>query len=572
MPPLQPARCRRSNAGVSRLPSFRSIVVVCLFHLAAFTAFAGSQVTAKTAALSTVSPVATQVGLNVLKAGGNAIDAAVAVAFALAVVYPEAGNLGGGGFLVYYDAQSKGVWTLDFLEVAPLAATRDMYVKDPSGIRYGPLSCAVPGTVAGLDAMRKRFGSRPWAELLAPAIALARDGVTISPEVSSDLVAADGERKIASMAPIFFPKGQPLPPGTKLVQPDLAATLERLAVKGAADFYEGETASKLVAASKLVNGKLGFRDLREYKPQWRAPVRIRWRGYDLYTMAPPSAGGIVIGETLNILSAYDLRPNELNSPRAIHLIAEATRRAMLDRNKYLGDPDTSRIPYRDLLSEERAKAWRASIDPKRATASASLSEPGSVREGMHTTHFTIADAHGNVVSMTVSLNDNFGSGWLVPGLGFFMNDEMEEFTTLPGKPNHWLLTQGNQNEIQPGKRMVTSMSPTIVLKDGKPLLALGTRGGPTIPTTILEVFLNVVAFRKSLFDAIDAPRIHQQTTPEEIFYEQGRFPRPLLDTLNAMGHGVLALDSIGDVHAILFERGKMTAVADPRHGGAAGGY
>ncbi len=544
-----------------------------LVHLGlSLSALAGSQVTARTAALSTASPAATQVGLNVLKAGGNAIDAAVAVAFALAVTYPEAGNLGGGGFLVYYDAQTKGVWTLDFLEVAPRAATKDMYTQNPSGIRYGPLSCAVPGTVAGLDAMHKRFGSRPWAELLGPAIALARDGVTISPEVSSDLVAADGERKIASMAPLFYPKGQAVVPGTKLVQADLAATLMRLALKGASDFYEGETAAKLVAASKLVNGKLGFRDLRDYKPEWRAPVRIRWRGYDLYTMAPPSAGGIVIGEALNILSAYDLRPGEVNSARTVHLIAEATRRAMLDRNKYLGDPDTARIPYRDLLSEERARAWRASIDPKRATSSASLTEPASVREGMHTTHFTIADAHGNVVSMTVSLNDNFGSGWVVPGLGFFMNDEMEEFTTIPGKPNHWLLTQGNQNEIQPGKRMVTSMSPTIVLKDGKPQLALGTRGGPTIPTTILQVFLNVAAFHKTLFDAVDAPRIHQQTTPEEIFYEQGRLPRSMLDTLNGMGHGVLALDSIGDVHAILFERGKMTAVADPRHGGAAGGY
>jgi gamma-glutamyltranspeptidase/glutathione hydrolase len=564
------AKCKRRRA----LPPFCILrFAFCILHSAlCISAFAGSQVTAKTAALSSASPAATQVGLNVLKHEGNAIDAAVAVAFALAVAYPQAGNLGGGGFLVYYDAQSKGVWTLDFLEVAPLAATKEMYKDNPSGTRYGPLSAAVPGTVAGLETMHRKFGSRPWKELVDPAIALARGGVKVTPELASDLREANKERKIAPMAPLFFPDGKPLAAGAMLVQPDLAATLERIALKGATDFYEGDTGSRLIDATKFVNGKIGFRDLRDYKPQWRAPVRIGWRGYDLYTMAPPSAGGMVIGEVLNILNGFDLRAAGFNTARMIHLVAEASRRAMIDRNKYLGDPETVRIPYRELLSEERAKGWRATIDPKRATTTNALVEPAPIREGMHTTHFTIADGKGNVAVMTISLNDNFGSGWVVPGLGFFMNDEMEEFTTAPGKPNHWLLTQGNLNAIAPGRRMVTSMSPTIVLKDGKPLLALGTRGGPTIPSTILEVVLAVTVFRKPLFEAVDAPRFHQQGAPEEIFFEQGRLPRSVLDALNAMGHGVLALDSIGDVHAILFERGRMTAVADPRHGGAAGGY
>jgi gamma-glutamyltranspeptidase/glutathione hydrolase len=516
--------------------------------------------------------VATQVGLNILKLGGNAMDAAVAVAFALEVTYPEAGNLGGGGFLVYYDAQSKGVWTLDFLEEAPLAATKDMYVKNPSATRYGPLSAAVPGTVAGLEAMYRRFGSRPWKELLEPAIGLARGGITVSPDLAADLASAQAERKIASMAPLFYPQGKALTAGAKLVQLDLAATLERISLKGANDVYEGETATRLVEGMKGVNGILGYRDLRDYRIKWRAPLRIRWRGYDLYTMAPPSAGGIVMGEALNILDGYDLRGSGFNSAKTIHLIAEALRRAMADRNKYLGDPETVRIPYNDLLSAERAKAWRATIDLKKASNGSSLVEPGAPAEGMHTTHFTIADSHGNVVAFTTSLNDNFGSGWIVPGCGFFMNDDMDEFTTQRGKPNHWMLIQGNENAIQPGKRMVSSMSPTIVLKDGKPLLALGTRGGPTIPSTILGIFLDVTVFHKSLFEAVEAPRIHQQTTPEELFYEGGHLPRSVLDALNAMGHGVLALDSIGDVHAIMFERGKMTAVADPRHGGAAGGY
>jgi gamma-glutamyltranspeptidase/glutathione hydrolase len=549
----------------------RALAVTLALSLAA-NGFAGSQVNARTAALATASPYATQIGLNILKQGGNAADAAVAVAFALAVAYPQAGNLGGGGFLVYYDAQTRGVWTLDFLEVAPLAATKQMYVDNGPATRYGPLSAAVPGSVAGLEAMHRKFGTQAWKTLLAPAIGLARGGFQVSAELSNDLAASQRERNIASMAPLFYPSGKALAVGTTLVQSDLADTLGRLAEKGAADFYEGETASKLIEALKIVNGKIGYRDLREYKPLWRAPMRVSWRGYELYTMAPPSSGGIVMGEVLNILNGYDLRAAGYNTPRSIHLIAEASRRAMIDRNRYLGDPESVTIPYRELLSEARAKAWRATIDPKKASVSGALVEPNAAREGMHTTHFTIADARGNVAAVTTTLNDNFGSGWIVPGCGFFLNDEMDEFTTAPGRPNRWVLSQQSVNEIQPGKRMVTSMSPTIVLKDGKPFLALGTRGGPTIPSTILQIFLAVTVHRKSLFDAIEAPRFHQQSGPEEIFYEQGRMPKSVIDALNAMGHGALALDSIGDVHAIAFERGRMTAVADPRHGGAAGGY
>jgi len=432
LPSQSPRPRRRSSAQGSSLLSS----VLCIgFLLFACSAYAGSQVSAKNAALATASPYATQIGINVLKQGGNAIDAAVAVAFALAVAYPQAGNLGGGGFLIYYDAQTKGVWTLDFLEVAPLAATKEMYTKNAAATRYGPLSAAVPGNVAGLDAMHKRFGVRPWKQLLDPAIALARGGIKISPELAADLVAAQKERNIASMAPLFYPEGKPLPAGAVLTQAELADTLVRISEKGASDFYEGVTAARLIEALKIVNGKFGYRDLREYKPVWRAPMRLAWRGYEVYTMAPPSAGGVVMGEVLNILSGYDLRASGFNTARTIHLIAEASRRAMLDRNKYLGDPETAAIQYRELLSEERAKAWRATIDPKKASLTSSLVEPSVIREGMHTTHFTIADARGNVAAVTTTLNDNFGSGWLVPGCGFFLNDEMDEFTTAAGRPN-----------------------------------------------------------------------------------------------------------------------------------------
>lgn len=535
----------------------------CLLLVAA-PAFAGSQVTAKSAALSTASPYATQIGLSILKQGGNAVDAAVAVAFALAVVRPESGNLGGGGFLIYYDAQSKGVWTLDFIAVAPLAATRETYEKNTAAARVGASAAAVPGTVAGLEAMHRKFGKLPWKDLLQPAVRLAREGVKVDGELASDLLQADREHKISSMAPLFYPNGKAPSVGDTFVQADLAATLSRIALLGAKEVYDedGETARKLVEGGRAAGGKIGFRDLREYKPLWRSPVRIAWRGFDVYTMAPPSAGGLIIGEMLNMLTAYDLRALGYEKPATIHLIAEAGRRASIDSNKYLGDPETVRIPYRDLLSEQRAKAWRETIDPKHAIPTAKLAEPGTTQnESNHTTHFTIADANGNVAAVTLTLNENFGGGFVVPDCGFFLNNEIGTFDMKLGRPN----------ALEPGKRPVTSMSPAIVLKGGKPFLALGTPGGTTIPTTILNIFLDVAIFGKPLWDAVAAPRWHQQAVPEDLMYER-TLPHATLDALIAMLHSVREVPLIGDVQAIAFERGKMTAVADPRHNGAAGGY
>ncbi|HEX2062317.1 MAG TPA: gamma-glutamyltransferase, partial [Thermoanaerobaculia bacterium] len=340
----------------------------------------------------------------------------------------------------------------------------------------------------------------------------------------------------------------------------LAATLQRLADSGARDFYDGEIAEKLVETVRAAGGTMGFRDLKEYEAVWRAPIRLGYGPYDIYTVAPPSGGGIVIGETLNILRGDDLAAIGFQSTKAIHLLVEAQRRAFLDRNRYVADPSGARIPYRDLLSATRAEQWRKSIDLKRATASHTLSEPAvASSEGEHTTHFTIADADGNVVSLTTSLGENFGSGFLVPGLGFFLNDALTDFTTAA-------------NALEPGRRPASSMSPVIVLRDNKPFLALGTRGGAAIPTTILQVFLNVVVYGKSLPAAVAAPRWHHQAVPEDVFYERGRAPQATIDALNAMGHGVTARDSIGDVHAILFENGRLIAVADSRRGGAAGGY
>lgn len=563
-----------------RAPALLIASIGMALILIAATAQAGSQITASRAALSTVSPLTTQVGLSVLKSGGNAADAAVAVAFALVAAHPQAGNLGGGGFLVYFEAKTGSVWTLDFRETAPAAAKREMYATKDGSVsvssRTGALASAVPGSVAGLAALHEKFGSRDWKDLLQPAIALATDGIPVDETLNADLARAKSERAIDSFAPTattFFPEGKPLPAGSVLKQPDLAATLDRMANGGPSEFWSGETAKRLVDSVRKAGGILSLRDLREYKPIWRAPVKLHFGTYDVYTMAPPSAGGIVIGETLNILSGFDLRGAGFQTPKALHLYAESFRRAYLDRIKYVGDPTNRRIPFAELLSAERARLWRASIQPARATSSASLVEPGNtVTEGTETTHFTIADEEGNIVAFTTTLNENFGSGFVVPGCGFFLNNSMDDFTASANHPDRTGSMRGVVNAIEPGKRTASSMSPVIILRAGKPFLALGTRGGQAIPTTVLQVLMNVIVYGKSLSDAVAAPRYHHQAYPDEIQYERGRATQATLDLLNAMGHGVRERDTIGDVHALQFTGGKIIAVADPRAGGAAGGY
>jgi gamma-glutamyltranspeptidase/glutathione hydrolase len=465
---------------------------------------AGSQVTATHAAIATSSPAATQIGLRVMRDGGNAIDAAVAVSFALSVLQPKTTGLGGGGFLTYFDAETGGVWTLDFREAAPAAAKRPA-----SGPFTGAQAAAVPGFVAGLDAMRERFGSRPWRELLAPAQRLAKD--------------------------------------------DLAKTLQRLGEQGAHDFYDGEIANKLVETVHF-----SFRDLRDYKAIWRAPVRITFRGADIYTVGPPAAGGLVIGEILKIVSGLDL-----SRPNSIHLLTEAERRAAIDRDKFLGDPAAGRVPLHDLLSDERAALWRASIDPNRVTPTIALAEPSATATpSSHTTHVSIVDAHGNVVSLTTSAGNEAGTGFNVPNLGFALNDSMNDFSATPATPN----------ALAAGNRPASPLSPVIVLRGGKPLLAIGTPGGVTIPTTIAQILLDVLLFNRTPASAIAAPRFSQQAVPEEVAYEQGRAPQTVIDALLAMGHGVRARDAIGDVQAVWIAGGKLLAISDARHGGAAGGF
>lgn len=472
----------------------RAAIAIAL--LAAMPLRAGSVAIAQHAALATPSPRATAIGLDVLRRGGNAIDAAVAVAFAL-------GDIGGGGFLVYYDAATRSVWTLDFREVAPAAPRKDALI-------------AVPGTVAGLAAMHERFGSLAWKELVEPAVRLAGDSK------------------------------------------DLAATLQRIAQKGAADFYEGETA-RFIADSHFVS----HRDLRDYQAVWRAPIKIAFREYEIYTLPPPSAAGLMIGEQLEILSGFDLRKAGDHTPLAIHLIAEASRRAAIDRDKYVGDPTTLRTPYRELLSADRAKQWRTSIDPLRATPTMTLAaDVPATTASAHTKHFSIVDAHGNIAAVTTSLGDENGSGFVVPHCGFVLNDAMKDFAKKEPSPN----------AIAGSRRMASSISPAIILRRGSPYLVLGAAGGTAIPNIVLQTFLGVAIYDKSLPDSIAAARCDQQAIPEDMRCENLKVPAETIDRLRAMGHGVITVESIGDVEALMLETRRITAVSDPRHGGAAGGF
>ena len=530
----------------------KRLVLACVAVFAAMPLPAGSVAVAQHAALATASPYATQIGLDVMKRGGNAIDAAVGVALALAVAHPQAGNLGGGGFLVYYEAATHSVWTLDFREVAPAAAKPDMFAGGKSS-GDGALAAGVPGTVAGLAAMHKRFGKTPWKDLVAPAIRLAEEGVRISADQKIDVSRAKKERNIEFV-------GNPQSP---FVQKELAATLHRIAEKGPDDFYNGEIATRIVDGVRAAGGVLALRDLRDYKAVWRAPIRVTFREFDVYTLPPPSAAGLMIGEELNILSGFDLKGAGYQTPHSVHLMAEAARRAAIDRDRHLGDPATLRMPYRDLLSPERANQWRASIDPARATPTISLTEPAStIAGGTHTTHFSIIDQAGNVAAVTTSLGDDFGSGFVVPQCGFLLNNGMHDFATAERSPN----------ALAGGRRMATSVAPTIILRRGQPFLVLGTSGGAAIPNIVLQTFLAVGLYGKTLPEAVSAGRCDQQATPEDISCEHTKTPADTISRLRAMGHGIREGEPFGDVQALMIDMQRITAVSDPRHGGAAGGY
>lgn len=520
------------------------------------------------------SPIASDVGRDILQRGGNAVDAAVAVGFALAVVHPEAGNIGGGGFMVYREA-GGAVYALDYREMAPSGASRDMYLDpdgDPNDLSVtGALAVAVPGSVAGLVEAHRRFGRLPFADVINPAIALANDGFLVD-DYRTESIGDEMSRLYLFPASReqFLPGGQPPRPGSTFIQRDLGKTLERIRDKGTAGFYTGRTADLIVAEMERSGGLITHADLANYKAFWRDPIVIPYRGDTIYSMSPASSGGVTLGMILNIMEGFSPLP-PFGSPELMHLEGEAMARAFMDRNAYLGDPGFVHNPVEQLLSKSYAAERRATIDPKRATPPEEL-RPG-LKDGPSTTHYSIVDADGNAVSITTTLNNSYGSAVTVAGAGFLLNDEMDDLASAPGRPNMYGLVQGDSNAIQPGKRPLSAMTPSVVVdQDGRLLMVVGTPGGPRIITMVYHVISNVLDHGMSLADAVDAPRLHDQGLPDEIRVERGGFQPAALEALRRMGHKINEGGYTGDVEAIIRTPTGWQGVSDPRLGGGGAGY
>jgi gamma-glutamyltranspeptidase/glutathione hydrolase len=527
----------------------------------------------------TTDSLASAAGLEILRAGGNSVDAAIAVQFALAVVHPVAGNIGGGGFLVARLADDTRL-ALDFRERAPSAATKDMYLDAAGNVTHasliGHLASGVPGSVAGMEEAHAGYGTLPWSRLLEPAIRLARDGFLVERRHHEDLSGAQ-ERlaRFASSAEVFLPGGSPPAIGTRFRQPDLARTLQSIADNGAAGFYSGWVADSIAAEMRRGGGLITQADLAEYESVWREPIELDYRGWEIVSMPPPSSGGVTMGQILNTLETWDLGGPDLewHSPEAIHLAVEAMRRAYADRNFFLGDPDFVSMPVEHLLSQAYADSLAATIDPKRASRSETYNRVPL--ESPQTTHFSIIDEAGNAVAVTTTLNGGFGSYVVVRGAGFLLNNEMDDFTSKPGVPNVYGLVQGEANAIEPGKRMLSAMTPTVVINpNGQTELITGTPGGSTIITTIFQIVSNHIDFGLPVRTSVDAPRFHHQNLPDEIRYEQGGLDPATVSALRQMGHAVRERSGTsGDVESIwISPDGTRYGAADRRRDGKALGY
>ena len=537
-------------------------------------------VTGAHGAVSSDAELASKVGVEILQAGGNAVDAAVAVGFALAVVYPEAGNLGGGGFTVVRMADGR-VAAIDYREMAPQAATREMFADDtvrPRKSVVGPLASGVPGSVAGMAETHQRFGRLPLARVMAPAIRLA-DGFTVDAQLAQSLVAHARLIQQFAGAAVFFPGGQALAAGSVLRQPALARTLRAIADSGAATFYTGGVSRTLAQDLRTAGSIITADDLAKYKVEWRDPIRSMYRGHVLITMPPPSSGATLV-EALNILEGFNPLP-AFGSARYAHVLASSLQRAFIDRNSLIGDPAFTRVPLNRLTDKSYATKLRASIGT-RAVPTPTVTGIMRDGEGSHTTHYAVVDAAGNAVSTTTTINDLYGSGVYLPNVGIFMNDEMDDFAARPSQANEFGLVQGEQNAIQPGKRMLSSMVPTVILdRAGRPFMLVGARGGPRIISSVMQTIVNVIDHRMTLPDAINAPRFHHQALPDTVRYERDGFTTAIIDSLSSWGYGTKLYGSgpalspsgnIGSVNGILRTPSGWVAYSDPRVGGRPAAY
>jgi gamma-glutamyltranspeptidase/glutathione hydrolase len=518
---------------------------------------------------------ATSVGLEVLKNGGNAIDAAVAVGFALAVTHPSAGNIGGGGFMLIRLADGRTTF-IDFRERAPLSASRNMYLDATGNATHdsviGYRAAAVPGTVRGLEYATKKYGTKPWAELVHPAVELAAKGFPVSYALSQSLRNTRGLNTFPESNRIFLKDGKLYETGEPFVQPELARTLARIEKFGAADFYQGETARLLALDMAAHGGLITEADLKAFTVHERAPLTGTYRGYTIVTAPPPSSGGVGILQMLAMLDGTGYEKGGAGSATVVHYMTEAMRRYFADRSQHLGDPDFVKVPLSSLLAPKYIARQRASIDAERATLSseikAAVFDP---HESLETTHYTVADALGNVVAVTYTLNGGYGSKVTATGLGFLLNNEMDDFAPKPGEANMYGLIQGEANAIAPRKTPLSSMTPTIVLKDGKPVLALGSPGGPTIINTVLEVIVNVLDFGMNLQDAVNWPRFHHQWMPDVLSVEPG-FSPDTVALLEKRGYTVKRIAVQGETAAIRWIDGWLEGAPDPRTEGTAEGH
>jgi gamma-glutamyltranspeptidase/glutathione hydrolase len=522
--------------------------------------------------------IAADVGVSVLQKGGNAVDAAVAVGFALAVTHPFAGNLGGGGYMLIRMADGRTAF-IDFRERAPETSSRNMYLDAKGDLTRASIegwrSSGVPGTVRGFEMAVTRYGKRKWAENMAPAVELASKGFPVSFALSEGLKRSKNLAASPESKRIFQKNGAFYDVGETLAQPELAQTLERISKNGPSEFYEGETARRFAEEMSKHGGIISLADLRSYKAIERTPLSGKYRNYTIVTAPPSSSGGIALLEMLGILEGTGYEKGGSGSASVIHYVAEAMRRAYADRNEYVGDPDFVKVPIAGLLDPAYLARLRASIDPERATPSDQV-RPGRPvgSEHMETTHYSVVDADGNAVAVTYTLNDGYGNGITVPGLGFLLNNEMDDFAAKPGTPNMFGLVQGEANAIAPGKRPLSSMTPTIVLKDGKLFMTVGAPGGSRISTAVLQVILNVVDFGMNVQDAVDAPRFHHQWQPDKLSLERGISPDTVA-LLKSRGYDVDYAPGVvlAQVASIVSDGGWLQGASDGRSAaGKAAGY
>ncbi|HEV8129831.1 MAG TPA: gamma-glutamyltransferase [Acidobacteriota bacterium] len=564
--------------------SISKTAIITLFCLLSLAAVSRDPVPARHGVVVSASPRASRVGVEILQKGGNAVDAAVATGFALAVTHPAAGNIGGGGFMVIHLARTGEDITIDYREKAPAGASRDMYLDSSGNVipklsTVGHKAAAVPGSVQGMYNVWKKYGKLKWKDLVQPAIALARNGFPVSAALAHSLREKDVAPKLGRFHEskrVFLNNGNFFNEGDLLVQQDLAATLRRIAEQGPTGFYEGPVAEAIVKEMQQGGGLITLQDLKNYRAVFRPPVSGIYRGYEVVSMGPPSSGGVALVEMLNMIERFAVSQFSFGSPQELHLKAEVMRRAFADRAEFLGDADFAKVPVKGLTSKDYAAFITSNISFDHATPSKTIGHGNPSRyESPDTTHYSVVDKEGDAVATTTTLNDSYGSGVTVAGAGFLLNNEMDDFSSKPGVPNTYQLIQGEANAIGPHKRPLSAMTPTIVKKGNEVYMVTGSPGGPMIINTVFQILLNVIDHGMNIQESVNAPRLHHQWLPDVLTLEQKRFPTNVEHALQEKGHELKFRDKIGDAHSILIDPSTHLryGAADPRRSdGLAVGY